>query len=112
MLTKYNLDIPNKLTSEYLDYIIDRVYALLYMFENSLEDDEKHTLFIVSQDTLIQTINGNAELLQYNNVIIVDILSKLESLRLIKIHDDYRRKIFRICKQLSILKKEVEEGGI
>lgn len=107
MNTIYNTRIPGKLTCKYLDFLIDKVFALLPMFEESILDSEKKQSFIIYQQNLIQTMNGNMQLINYDSPLVVDILSHLQSLFEIHEHSDYRRHIFKICKLLSELKKEV-----
>lgn len=96
MNTIYNTHIPGKLTCKYLDFLIDKVFALLPMFEDSILDSEK-----------MQTMNGNIQLINYDSPLVLDILSHLQSLFEVQEHSDYRRHIFKICKLLSELKKEV-----
>lgn len=108
MKTKYNTDIPDKLTVEYIDYLIGKVFSLLYMFEENSNNDN----FIITQQSLIQIINGNTSLIKYNDVKVVDILSRLETLENIKTHNEYRRCILKVCKLLTELKKGVESHGL
>jgi hypothetical protein len=112
MRTKYNTNVSNKLTSEYLDCLINRIYALLPKYEelNFTNIDKKS--FITYQSSLIQTINGNTDLLQYNNCIVLDVLSHLECLKSLDNHDDYKRHILKICNLLTKLKMEVMNNGI
>lgn len=112
MDTKYNTKLPNKLTAEYLDFLINKVFSLLPMFEDSLNSEGQRESFIIFQKTLIQTINGNSELIYYNHCVVVDILSHLEALFNITKHDEYKRHIFKICHLLSILKEEVIRNGL
>ena len=112
MKTVYNIEISNKLTSSYLDYLTNKIFALLPMFEESTMSEDNNISFNTYQKTLIQTINGNANLINYNSCLVVDILSHLQSLLLIQEHDDYKRHIFRICRLMSSLKKEVEKNGL
>lgn len=111
MDTIYEKSISNKLTCDYLDFLINKVFALLPMFEES-KSLEKKTDFITYQKSLIQTINGNIQLLKYNSILIPNILSHLQSLLVIDEHRDYRRHIFKVCSLLTSLKKEVENNGI
>jgi hypothetical protein len=112
MDTKYNTTISNELTVEYLDYLTDKVFLLLYMFEEVMSGKRDNENFLTFQQMLIQTINGNAALIKYNNVEIINVLSHLESLLTITNHRDYKRHIFKICKLLTELKKGVEECGL
>ena len=112
MKTIYEETIPDETICTYLDYLIDKVFALLPMYEEAENSDEKRNTFIIYQRNLIQAINGNATLLKYNNCIIVNILSHLQALFNISNHDDYRRHILKICNLLSHLKDEVESNGI
>lgn len=48
MNTIYQTTIPNKLTCDYLDFLINKVFALLPMFEESAISEEKknsHTIY-------------------------------------------------------------------
>lgn len=110
--TIYQTNIPNKLTCDYIDFLINKVFALLPMFEESVISKEKRNSFTIYQRNLIQTINGNIALINYDNYIVMDILSHLQSLFDISEHDDYKRHIFKICNLLSLLKKEVTDSGI
>lgn len=112
MNTIYQTIISDKLTCDYLDFLINKVFALLPMFEESVISEEKEKSFTIYQRNLIQTINGNTELINYNSYIVVDILSRLQSLFNISDHDDYKRHILKICSLLSALKREVSGNGI
>jgi hypothetical protein len=112
METIYNTSIPNRITSEYISCLIDRVYALLPKFEESRVDIEKDNSFQSYQLSLIQTINGNVKLFKYNNNIVLDILSHLECIKSIKTHTEYKRHVLKICNLLSQLKEEVENDGL
>jgi hypothetical protein len=112
MDTIYNTSISNILTSDYLDYLTDKVFALLPMYEDAKADVALEQSFKTYQNTLIQTINGNINLIQYNDKIVVDILSHLESLKTTLNHQEHKRHILKICKLLSILKKGVMQDGI
>lgn len=107
MNTIYNTRISGKLTCRYLDSLIDKVFVLLPMFEESILDSEKKQSFIIYQRNLIQAINGNIQLINYDSPLVLDILSHLQSLFEVQEHSDYKRHIFKICKLLSELKKEV-----
>lgn len=112
MNTIYETNISNNLTCAYIDSLINRVFALLPMFEESQVSDDKAKSFNIYQRNLIQTINANVTLIKYNSVLIVDILSHLQALFSISEHDDYKRHIFKICKLLTLLKNEVNKHGI
>lgn len=112
MKTIYQTDISDKLTCDYLDFLINKVFALLPMFEESNASEEKKKSHNIYQRNLIQTINGNTELINYNSYIVVDILSHLQSLFDITDHDDYKRHILKVCNLLSKLKMEVADNGI
>lgn len=112
METRYNTIISNKLTCEYLDCLIDRVYALLPKYEESISSIEKCKSFKVYQNSLIQTINGNTDLIQYSDCIILDILSHLECLKNIDNHADYKRHVLKVCNLLTTLKEEVFGNGL
>ena len=112
MNTIYGTDISDKITYDYLDFLINKVFALLPMFEESYGSEEKKQSHTIYQKNLIQTINGNAELIKYDSYIVVDILSHLQSLLDITNHDDYKRHVLKICNLLSKLKKEVADNGI
>lgn len=112
MNTIYQTNISNKLTCDYIDFLINKVFALLSMLEESAISEEKKQSFIIYQKNLIQTINGNARLINYDSYIIVDILSDLQSLFDVFEHDDYKRHILKVCNLLSLLKKEVADSGI
>ena len=112
MNTIYQTTLPNKLICDYLDFLINKVFALLPMFEESSISEEKKKSYTIYQKNLIQTINGNAELIKYNSYIVVDILSHLQSLFDISEHDNYKRHILKVCNLLSELKKEVAGNGI
>lgn len=112
MNTIYDTNIPNKLTCDYLDFLINKVFALLPMFEESVISEEKKQSFTIYQKNLIQTINENTELINYNSCIVIDVLSHLQSLFDVLEHDDYKRHILKVCKLLSLLKKEVADSGI
>lgn len=112
MDTIYEKSISNKLICDYLDFLVNKVFALLPMFEESKSTLDKKTEFITYQKSLIQTINGNMQLLKYNSILVLDILSHLQSLLEIYNHSDYRRHIFKVCNLLTSLKKEVAKNGI
>lgn len=112
MITIYNATIQKNLTCEYLDFLINKVFSLLHMFEESSNSTEKQKSFNIYQKILIQKINGNMTLIQYDSLLVIDILSHLQSLIVINDHDNYKRHIFKICNLLSKLKKEVELNGI
>lgn len=108
MKTKYNENISNKLTVEYLKWLIGKVIGLLYTYEDSLNSREKYNEFLIGQNTLIRKINGHVNLLNYNNIKVIDLLSHLESLSSIENYNDYRRHILKIKK---ILEQLIEEVG-
>ena len=110
MNTIYNTVIPNSITSEYLDYLTNKVFALLPMFEESKQSKEKMASFLVYQNMIIQTVNGNTDLIQYNSPIVIDILSHLQALTKITSHADYKRHILKICNQIGELKKVVNSN--
>ena len=112
MNTIYETNIPDKLTCDYLDFLINKVFALLPMFEESDSSEEKKKSYNIYQRNLIQTINGNTELIKYDSYIVVDILSHLQSLLYITDHDDYKRHVLKVCNLLSKLKMEVIDNGI
>jgi hypothetical protein len=112
MKTKYNTNIPNKLTSDYLDGLINKVYALLPQYEESIQVNKSNNVFNTYQKSLIQTINGNMNLINYDNSIILDILSHLECLNTASCHDDYKRHVLKICNLLTKLKLEVLKDGL
>lgn len=112
MNTIYQTTIPNKLTCNYLDFLINKVFALLPMFEESSISEAKKNSHTIYQRNLIQTINGNTELIKYDSYIVVDILSHLQSLFDISDHADYKRHVFKVCNLLSQLKKVVADNGI
>lgn len=112
MNTIYQTTIPDKLTCDYLDFLINKVFALLPMFEESIVSEEKKKSHTIYQKNLIQTINGNIKLIKYDSYIIVDILSHLQSLFEVFDHDDYKRHVLKVCNLLSQLKKEVVDNGI
>lgn len=112
MKTVYQTEISDVLTSKYLDFVINRVFALLPMFEESTISQKHYNLFTTYQRSLVQTVNGNVALMKYDSIIILDILSHLQSLFEINDHEDYRRHVLKICKLLSILKEEVESNGV
>lgn len=112
MKTIYETEISNAATCEYINFLIDRVFALLPLFEESQLSNSKKNEFYVYQKNLIQKINGNTKLIRYNSILVVDILSHLQELFSISEHDDYRRHILKICKLLTLLRNEVEGYGI
>ena len=112
MNTIYGTDISDKITYDYLDFLINKVFALLPMFEESYGSEEKKQSHTIYQKNLIQTINGNAELIKYDSYIVVDILSHLQSLLDITNHDDYKRHVLKVCNLLSKLKTEVIDNGV
>jgi len=112
MKTIYETEISNITICKYIDFLINKIFALLPMFEESQLSDSKKNEFYVYQKNLIQKINGSAELIRYNNILVVDILSHLQALFYISEHDDYRRHILKICKLLTLLKSEVEGYGV
>ena len=112
MDTVFNTTIPDNTICEYIDFLINKVYSLLPMFEESNISEEKYTSFVIFQNNLIQTINGNISLIKYNSHLVLDILSHLQSLLVVSDHDDYKRHVFKVCKLLSLLKKEVDNNGI
>lgn len=107
MKTKYNEYISNVLTIEYLEYLINKVYGLLCYFEESVDDYQKYSEFLLFQDSLIRKINGHTNLIKYNSILVIDLLSNLESLKITNNHQDYRRHIFKITNILSKLITEV-----
>lgn len=112
MKTVYETELPNTIICKYIDFLIDRVFALLPMFEESQLSENKKEAFYIYQKNLIQKINGNIELIQYDSILVIDILSHLQSLFSISEHYDYRRHVLKICKLLTSLRNEVEEHGI
>lgn len=112
MNTIYQTKIPDKIICDYLDFLINKVFALLPMFEESYVSEEKKKSHNIYQRNLIQTINGNTELIKYDSYIVVDILSHLQSLLDIAEHDDYKRHVLKVCNLLSKLKMEVVDNGI
>lgn len=112
MNTIYQTNIPDQITCDYLDFLINKVFALLPMFEERDLSEKKKISHNIYQKNLIQTINGNTELIKYDSYIVVDILSHLQSLLDITEHDDYKRHVLKICNLLSKLKKEVGDNGI
>jgi hypothetical protein len=105
MRTIYETNIDNELTIDYLTYITNKVYSLLPMYEESFISSDKLDSFKIYQNTLIQTINGNIALIQYNNIVVLSILSHLESLKSIQTQQDYKRHIFKICTLITQLKR-------
>lgn len=112
MNTIYQTTIPDKLTCDYLDFLINKVFVLLPMFEESMISEEKNKSHAIYQKNLIQMINGNTELIKYDNHTVIDILSNLQSLFKASDHNDYKRHILKVCNLLSELKKEVADNGI
>jgi len=112
MNTIYNTTIENSLSAEYISHLINKVFALLPMYEESHASLEKKESFSSYQKTLIQKINGNFHMMTYNNILVIDILSHLECLYSITNHDDYRRHILKICKMLNMLKEVVVKNGV
>lgn len=112
MKTIYEKQISNDITSDYIDILINKVFALLPMYEEAKMSETNMEVFKNHQRFLIQTINGNTKLVQYENIIVLDILSHLQSLYELDMHDDYRRHILKICKLLNLLKEDVEKNGL
>jgi len=112
MNTIYQTSISDKLTCEYLDFLINKVFALLPMFEESVISESKRKSFHIYQKNLIQTINGNTKLINYDSYIVIDILSHLQSLFDISEHDEYKRHILKVCNLLTLLKEEVADNGL
>ena len=112
MNTIYETNIPDTIICEYINFLINKVFALLPMFEESQVSNDKIKSFNIYQKNLIQTINGNISLIKYDSILVVDILSHLQSLISISDHDDYKRHIFKICKLLTLLRNEVRKSGI
>lgn len=112
MTTIYNSSISNELTCEYLDFLINKVFALLPMFEEASVLNDKRNNFLVYQNNLIQTINGNISLINYDNIITLDILSHLQSLLDVSNHDDYKRHVLKVCNLLSVLRRDVKRNGV
>ncbi len=46
MKTIYQTNIPNNLTCDYIDFLINKVFALLPMFEESVISKEKRILLL------------------------------------------------------------------
>ena len=107
MNTKYNITLPDKLISNYLDHLINKVFLLLPMFEESEHSESAIDSLNLYIKALIQTICGHANLVKYDNYIVVDILSHLESLLTVTDHDNYRRHVLKTCNLLTKLKSEV-----
>ncbi len=112
MNTIYQTTISDKLTCDYLDFLINKVFALLPMFEESSNSESQRKSFHIYQKNLIQTINGNVQLINYDSYIVVDILSHLQSLFDISEHDEYKRHILKVCNLLTLLKQEVTDNGL
>lgn len=112
MKTIYQTIISDKLTCEYLDFLINKVFALLPMFEESAISESKRKFFHIYQKNLVQTINGNTKLINYDSYIVIDILSHLQSLFDISEHDEYKRHILKVCNLLTLLKEEVADNGL
>jgi hypothetical protein len=110
--TFYNIELSNQSVIEYLDYLINKVFALLPKFEESNSSEQKKEAFEIYQKNLIQMINGNMDLINYDCCITVEILSYLQSLLNISTHEDYRRHVLKICNLISSLKKEVIKDGL
>lgn len=112
MKTIYQTTISDKLTCDYLDFLINKVFALLPMFEESEISEEKKNSHTIYQKNLIQTINGNTALIKYDSHIVINILSHLQALFEVYDHDNYKRHVLKVCNLLSELKKEVADNGI
>lgn len=112
MNTVYNQTISDKLTSDYLNTLVNKVFALLPMFEESFVSNEKAVVFETYQRNLLQTINGNVNLLNYNSQMTLDILSHLQALNNTLNHSDYKRHVFKTCTLLNLLKREVDNNGL
>jgi len=112
MMTIYDSVISDKNTLGYLNHLINKIFALLPMYEDSETSIKIKQSFKIYQDTLIQTINGYFNLIEYNDNSIVDVLSHLESLKYVDNHADYKRHILKVCNLLSLLKEGVEKDGL
>jgi|GEM_PF-4991679 len=113
MNTIYETAIENKYIINYIEHLINKVFALLPMYEEVVASDNKKDSFYTYQKTLIQRINGHADMIMdYNSILVVDILSHLQSLLLVSNHSDYRRHVMRICKLLTMLRDEVKTYGL
>ena len=109
MKLENDLEISDKLTSDYLERLRNRVFSLLYKFE-SIVTDEDRDLFKSEQRILIQTIKGHTQFIQYEDMRVIDVMSHLEALIFVETHDDYKKHIFKICNLLNQLKEVVESG--
>lgn len=112
MNTKYNITISDKLISNYLDHLINKVFLLLPMFEESGHFESTTDSLNLYIKELIQTICGHANLVKYDNYIVVDVLSHLESLLTITDHRNYRRHVLKTCNLLTKLKSEVDSNVV
>ena len=109
MKTNSNLEISDKLTSDYLERLRNRVFSLLYKYESVITLEEKE-LFESEQRILIQTIHGHTAFVQYEDMRVIDILSHLEALNYTETHEDYKKHIFKICNLLNQLREVVKNG--
>lgn len=114
MKTTYGKEISNSITAEYLVFLVDKVFALLPMFEEAMKSESAFNSFEIYQYSLIETINGNTKLLEYEDIRIIDVLSRLQALLALKPseenHSRYKRHILKICKLLNQIKDGVENG--
>ena len=109
MKTSNNLEISDKLTSDYLERLRNRVFSLLYKYESVITSEEKE-VFESEQRILIQTIHGHTAFVQYEDMRVIDILSHLEALNYTETHEDYKKHIFKICNLLNQLKEVINNG--
>ena len=109
MKTNNDLEISDKLTSDYLERLRNRVFSLLYKYE-SVETLEDRIAFNLEQKVLLQTIYGHTSFVQYEDIRVIDILSHLEALNYTDTHEYYKKHIFKICNLLNQLKEVVNNG--
>ncbi len=109
----YNNEIDTDELTNYIDSLINKVFALLPMFEESSLSDDNKTYFLSNQDSVITLINGNFALFNnYDSYVSLDIISRLESLKQIEEHSTYKKYIFKICHLLSHLKEEMRDKNV
>lgn len=106
--TIYGTYISDKNVTDYIDFLINKVFALLPMFEESNGTTE----YVTYRTSLIQGISGCSDLFNLHGVEMIEILSNLQCLCDITDHADYKRHILKACRLLSEIKEGVIKDGL
>ena len=98
-------NITQENLNDYLSLLINQVYSLLPMYEDTfLKEELDEELFESRRDNIVDKVVGFFNLYQLDTLKVLDILSYLSVLKNINNHKEFRRIILKSVNLLSSLK--------